>query len=163
VVEKCGPVSVARRIEAPVAKVFAILADPAQHQRIDGSGMLREPVSPARISGVGDAFVFKMYNDEMGDYEMTNHVVVYEPDRAIIWEPVLSGATLPEYQAGIGDSARQRWGYELEADGPDAAVVTEVFDCSASPEWLQTAVKGGTRWLPAMSESLERLDELATS
>src|SRR5579864_6393446 len=93
---ECGTVAVSKRIEAPAEKVFAILADPSSHQQLDGSGMLREPVAPARISAVGDNFVFKMHNDEMGDYEMTNRVVVFEPDRAIAWEPVLTGATRPE-------------------------------------------------------------------
>ena len=49
--------------------------------------MLRES-SGGVISGVGDVFTMKMHNDEMGDYEMANHVVEYEPNRRIGWEPV---------------------------------------------------------------------------
>jgi hypothetical protein len=40
-----------------------------------------------RISGVGDVFVMKMYFTELGEYEMNNHVVEYEPDRRIGSEP----------------------------------------------------------------------------
>ena len=29
----------------------------------------------------------KMYFTELGEYEMNNHVVEYEPDRRIGWEP----------------------------------------------------------------------------
>jgi hypothetical protein len=158
-----APVSTSRRINAPADAVFAILANPANHGRIDGSGMLREPKAGAVISKVGDTFVFAMHNDEMGDYEMTNHVVVFEPSRAIAWEPVLSGATRTEDIAEIGDRAHHRWGYELHADGPGTTVVTEVFDCSASPDWLKKALDGGKRWLPVMGSSLERLEEIATS
>ena len=46
------PVSVSRRIQAPAAELFAVLADPARHPGIDGSGMLREAGGTALISGV---------------------------------------------------------------------------------------------------------------
>ena len=49
--------------------------------------MLRGAGSAAVISGVGDVFVMKMYFSRIGDYEMNNHVVEYEPDRRIGWEP----------------------------------------------------------------------------
>jgi hypothetical protein len=34
------PVRVSRRIEAPAADIFRVLADPRRHLEIDGSGML---------------------------------------------------------------------------------------------------------------------------
>jgi hypothetical protein len=46
-----------------------------------------------RISGVGDVFVMKMYFTELGEYEMNNHVVEYEPDRRIGWEPEAGAGT----------------------------------------------------------------------
>jgi hypothetical protein len=49
--------------------------------------MLRGVVAGAAITGVGDVFVMKMYFTELGEYEMNNHVVEYEPDRRIGWEP----------------------------------------------------------------------------
>lgn len=36
---------------------------------------------------MGDVFVMKMYFTELGEYEMNNHVVEYEPDRRIGSEP----------------------------------------------------------------------------
>ena len=36
-----GYVSVSRRIEAPAERLFALLADSANHPLIDGSGMVR--------------------------------------------------------------------------------------------------------------------------
>jgi len=81
------PVAVARRICAPAHDIFQILANPVRHPELDGSGMLRGAVSTTMISGVGDVFVMKMYYSELGDYEMNNHVVDYEADRRIGWEP----------------------------------------------------------------------------
>ena len=80
--DTCQPVSVSRTIEAPADKLFELLAHPASHPLIDGSGMLREG-SGGVISSVGDVFTMRMHNDEMGDYEMANHVVEYEPNRRI--------------------------------------------------------------------------------
>jgi uncharacterized protein YndB with AHSA1/START domain len=81
------PVKVSRRIGAPAATIFRVLADPRRHTELDGSGMLRGTVTMTPISGVGDVFVMKMYFSELGDYQMNNHVVEYEPDRRIGWEP----------------------------------------------------------------------------
>jgi len=48
---KGKPLEVSRRIEAPAAVVFAILASPQRHKDFDGSGMLRGVVVDRRISG----------------------------------------------------------------------------------------------------------------
>jgi hypothetical protein len=45
--------------------------------------MLRDGSGNKIVSAVGGLFVMKMYNDEMGDYEMSNHVVEYVPDQRI--------------------------------------------------------------------------------
>jgi Polyketide cyclase / dehydrase and lipid transport len=157
-----GIVSVARRIEAPAEHLFALLADTGNHPALDGSGMVREPSPPMTLTGAGDVFMMKMHNAEMGDYEMANHVVAFEPGRRIGWEPVLFAASRPEDQAEIGDrSAPHRWEYELAPDGPGATLVTETYDCTCSPDWLRKAVRNGERWRNAMSESLDRLAELS--
>jgi uncharacterized protein YndB with AHSA1/START domain len=135
-------VAVSRRIDAPAAQVFAILADPAMHPRLDGSGMVIEATGEGPIRGVGDMFGMRMRNDEMGDYEMLNHVVEYEQDRRIGWEPVLRHAGRPEDQPEVGVSARQRWHYELRPEGA-ATVVTELYDCSQCPDWLKKAIRDG--------------------
>jgi uncharacterized protein YndB with AHSA1/START domain len=45
--EECTPAEVSRRIDAPAAEIFQVLADPARHRDIDGSGTLRE-AAPGR-------------------------------------------------------------------------------------------------------------------
>jgi hypothetical protein len=62
--QTCPPVSVSRTIEAPAEKLFGLLAHPASHPLIDGSGMLTEAPSDVVVSQVGDVFPMKMHNAE---------------------------------------------------------------------------------------------------
>lgn len=157
--EGANRVAVSRRVGASAEEVFAVLADPGRHAGIDGSGMLRFAVGSVPVTRAGDRFVVRMHNDEMGEYEMTCHVVEFEPNRRIAWEPVMSAASRTEDVDAIGDPGRQVWGFELEQDGPAGTVVTEFYDCARSPQWLQRAVKHGQRWLPDMKATLEFLDQ----
>jgi hypothetical protein len=155
------PVSVSRTIEAPASAIFAVLARPASHPGIDGSGMLLGS-SDDIIAAAGDVFTMRMHNDEMGDYVIANHVVEYEQDRRIGWEPVLAAASRPEDQDGIGDRNQIRWSYELTPLSPGATVVRETYDCSRAPAWLRRAVKDGSRWIGSMTATLDKLDEALT-
>ncbi|MGO8958944.1 MAG: DUF664 domain-containing protein [Streptosporangiaceae bacterium] len=155
----CQPVSVSRTIDAAAEELFAVLADPARHPDIDGSGMLRRAVNSAIIAGVGDTFTMTMHNAEMGDYEITNHVVEYEGNRRIGWEPVLSAASRSEDQADIGHRSEHRWIYDLKPVGPSTTVVTEIYDCARAPDWLRRAVRNGDRWVQSMTTTLEKLDQ----
>jgi len=157
------PITVSRRIAAPVSELFQILADPRRHRDLDGSGMLRGVMSGTAISAVGDVFVMKMYFDWYGEYQMINHVVEFEPERRIGWEPE-AGPGHPNAEPGADRPARwgQRWSFELTADGPDATVVTEIFDCSRVPEDQRVDVDYGNIWVESMHQTLERLDHLCT-
>ena len=155
-----GFVSVSRRIEAPADRLFALLADSANHPLIDGSGMVREPAPANRLSRTGDWFVMDMHHERFGDYQMRNEVVEYEAGRRLVWEPARVAAS-PEEQEEIGAPARYRWGYEFAPDGPGATLVTETFDCSRSPEDLREAVQEGEGWRDAMTASLARLELLS--
>jgi hypothetical protein len=161
VTDEYKPVAVSRRISAPAHDIFQILASPARHTELDGSGMLRGTVSTAMISGVGDVFVMKMYYSELGDYEMNNHVVDYEPDRRIGWEPQ-AGRGHPDAAPDSSEPARwgHRWAYELTPDGPDATVVTEIYDCSQVPAEGRAGMDDGNIWAECMTRTLERLDAL---
>jgi hypothetical protein len=155
------PVAVSRRICAPAHDIFQILANPARHLDLDGSQSLRGAASTAVISGVGDVFVMKMHFSHIGDYEMNNHVVEYEQDRRIGWEPE-AGRGHPEANPGSPDAARwgHRWSYQLAPDGPGATIVTEIYDCSRAPEAERAGMDNGNIWAGAMAETLERLDAL---
>jgi hypothetical protein len=154
------PVAVSRRICAPARHIFQTLANPVRHPEFDGSEMLRGPVSTAVISAVGDVFVMKMYYSEIGDYEMNNHVVEYEPDRRIGWEPE-AGRGHPDAVPGCpAPRWGHRWSYQLTPDGPDATIVTETYDCSAAPAHERLAIGNGTIWAGGMAKTLELLDAL---
>jgi hypothetical protein len=157
------PVAVSRRICAPAHGIFQVLADPARHLEFDGSGSLRGAGSTGVISGVGDVFVMKMYFSHLGDYEMNNHVVEYEPDRRVGWEPE-AGRGHPDATPDNPEPARwgHRWSYQLTPDGPDATTVTEIYDCSRAPEEERAGMDNGKVWIESMAKTLERLDALCT-
>lgn len=157
------PVKVSRRIDAPAEVVFEILADPGRHTALDGTGMLRGAVTSTVISGVGDVFVMKMFYAEHGDYEMNNHVVEFEQGRRIGWEPA-AGRGHPDNVVGSTEPTPwgHRWSYDLVPDGPDATIVTEIYDCSRAPADAQTDMDGGRIWIEGMTDTLKRLEETCT-
>jgi uncharacterized protein YndB with AHSA1/START domain len=155
-----GIVSVSRRIEASPERLFALVADTANHPLIDGSGMVREPAPGVRVSRPGDVFVMDMHHDEFGDYQMRNEVIEYQAGQRLVWEPSRVVAT-PQEREAVGDPARYRWGYEFSPDGPGATLVTETFDCTRSPDDLRKATQDGEGWRDAMTASLARLELLA--
>ena len=165
--EESKPLEVSRRIEAPAAVIFKILATPQRHMDFDGSGMLRGAVLDRPISGVGDTFTMKMHR--LGDdYLMINHVVEFEPDRRICWEPAPGDPSRAEGNdpSKVGIPAGYRWGYILTPDGEDATVVTELFDYGPLPKDLLRDggawINGSNSVLESMAASLEKLEKTAT-
>ncbi len=107
-------VSDSTTIDAPPAVVFAIVADPRQHPRIDGSGSLKGVITgPERLSAKGDTFGMDMKLFGL-PYKIHNKVVELEQDRRIAWRHF--GA--------------HRWRYELEPTDDGGTVVTETWDAT---------------------------------
>jgi hypothetical protein len=165
--EGSKPTEVSRRIEAPAALIFKILANPQRHVDFDGSGMLRGVVLDRPLSGVGDTFTMKMHR--LGDdYLMLNYVVDFEPDRRIFWEPAPGDPSRAEDNdpSKVGIPAGYRWGYILTPDDNDATVVTEVFDPGPLPEDLLLDggawINGTNTVLESMAASLEGLAKVST-
>ena len=105
-------VSASTTVAAPPDVVFAILADPRQHPRIDGSGTLQGTISgPERLEkGADFGMDMKMYGLP---YRIRNRVVEFEDGRRIAWRHF----------------GGHRWRYELEpVEG--GTRVTETFDYS---------------------------------
>jgi hypothetical protein len=156
------PDEVSRRIEAPAARIFEILANPQRHIEFDGSDMLRGAIFDRPISGVGDTFAMKM--NRLGhDYIMLNHVVEFEPDRRIFWEPA-PGEIPPAGGEPVAAAppAGYRWGYILAPDGNDVTVVTEVFDYGTASEEIRQRVRESGGWATSITASLEMLEEICT-
>lgn len=135
-------------VEAPAEVVFAILADPRQHSRIDGSGSVRDTVSgPARLSR-GATFGVDMKLAGLS-YRISNRVVEFEEGRLIAWRHF----------------GGHRWRYELEPVGTGTRV-TESFDYSmyaAPPRLLIEALGFPTRNRRGIRETLVKLRSVAES
>jgi hypothetical protein len=50
----------------------------------------------------------------------------------------------------------------LTLDGPDATIVTEIYDCSRAPQDFRQQMSNGSIWIESMEETLERLDEMVS-
>ncbi|HUZ43794.1 MAG TPA: SRPBCC family protein [Acidimicrobiales bacterium] len=147
-------VSVERLIPAPAEAIFALLADPAQHPAIDGSGSVREAKPSSSKLALGSTFGMKM---RMGiPYSTSNEVVEFEPNRRIAWAPRLAGPLAPLAPAG------RRWRYELEpAEG--GTRVRETWDISR--DRLKGLFRRGRlpdRVRADMGATLERIEKLLT-
>lgn len=138
-------VTVERLIPAPAQRIFDVLADPALHPVIDGSGSLREPRddAPARLTA-GSSFGMSM---RIGvPYKITNTVVEFEEGRRLAWRHL----------------GRQVWRYELEpVEG--GTLVRETFDYTnaLSPLALRL-VRFPSRNRRDMERTLERLEAEVT-
>ena len=134
-------VTVERLIPAPAQQIFDVLADPALHPVIDGSGSLRQPRddAPARLAP-GATFGMSM---RIGvNYKIINTVVEFEEGRRLAWRHL----------------GRQVWRYELEpVEG--GTLVRETFDYTnaLSPLALRL-VRFPSRNRRDMERTLERLE-----
>jgi hypothetical protein len=139
-------VSRSRVIDAPASKIFGVLADPARHAEIDGSGSVRQArlTDPQRLE-LGSRFGMDM---RIGvPYRITNVVVEFDEDRLIAWRHF----------------GRHRWRYELEpVEG--GTKVTESFDWSTSPiGWVLELMGYPDKHGPNIETTLERLEAVVTN
>ncbi|GAB3235776.1 SRPBCC family protein [Mycolicibacterium hippocampi] len=149
--------NVSTTIDAPAGKVFAVLAEPANHAAIDGTGWVRESLDGKPLTGTGQIFRIAMYHDNHpdGHYEMANKVLAFEPDRAIGWEPGQAGAD------GIIEFGGWTWHYDLEPVGPQQTRVTLVYDWSAVPAALREHIEFPPFPRTHLENSLANLEKLA--
>jgi uncharacterized protein YndB with AHSA1/START domain len=122
---------VTETVAAPPEKVFALLADPSRHTEIDGAGMLRGLASGrSPISGIGDSFVMNMNQDGLGDYQMRNEVVDFEPNRRIVWAPSIHPPGALSQVIGDLDPSGYCWSWELEPTAAGGTRLTHTYDWS---------------------------------
>lgn len=132
------------RIDASPGTIFAILADPNQHHRFDGSGMVKGGISGPDRLGLGDKFSMSMKFGPL-PYRISNKVVEFEDGRVIAWQHL----------------GKHRWRYELEPVEDSSTLVTETFDWSTAvvPSAIE-AVGYPTAHLTNIEQTLERLKVL---
>ena len=135
-----------RVIAAPADVIFDLLADPAQHARIDGSGSVRgvRDGSSQRLA-LGTKFSMDM---KVGvPYRMRNEVVEFEEGRRLAWR----------HMGG------HVWRYVLEPIDDHTTRVIEEFDWRPSKmPWLLKATRAAERNSKALQKTLERLDRAVT-
>jgi uncharacterized protein YndB with AHSA1/START domain len=150
--------TVERFIKAPAAAIFAIVADPARHHEIDGSGTVQgvraEPSASSTPLTLGSTFDMKM---KMGlPYTMVNTVVEFEPDRVIAWQPRPDNGVLAALIGG------RIWRYELTPqDG--GTLVRESWDIRQEkiPAVMLKPMRKSTR--ESMAKTLGRLEQVVAT
>ncbi|MFK5688133.1 SRPBCC family protein [Ornithinimicrobium sp. LYQ92] len=139
-------VSASIDVDAPAEVVFAILADPRQHSRIDGSGSVRSVEGPERLSqGATFGARMRMFG---APYRITNTVVEFEADRRIAWRHF----------------GGHRWRYLLEPLPGERTRVTEQFDYSrytGMSRRLVEVLRFPTRNRDGIEQTLVRLKDAA--
>jgi hypothetical protein len=123
-------VSATVTIKAPADSVFAILADPASHVAIDGTGSVRDPLDRQPLTRSRQIFRMDMYhpNHPNLNYEMANRVEEFDPPYSISWKP--------GYDPGDGvlRFGGWIWRYDLVPLGPSETEVSLSYDWSAVSE-----------------------------
>jgi hypothetical protein len=148
--------TVERLINASPDAIFDVLANPANHSLIDGSGMLQGANEPdgTRLA-LGETFGMGM---KMGvRYSTVNTVVEFDENKRIAWQTGPKGKLEP-YVAG------RIWRYELEPRG-DRTLVRESWDITTDHQ--RALLKLGDIYSKKtrrdMELTLARLDALVTS
>jgi uncharacterized protein YndB with AHSA1/START domain len=152
-------VSATTIINAPAEAIFAVLADPARHPAIDGTGWVCEPLDSQRLTAAGQVFRMVMYhpNHPDGNYRMGNRVQVFDPPRAISWKP---GHYTDDGDLRFGGWL---WRYDLAPAETPGTKVTLSYDWSAVPENLRQHI-GFPPFPPDhLSNSLAHLADLVVA
>jgi uncharacterized protein YndB with AHSA1/START domain len=152
-------VSATTIINAPAEAIFAVLADPAKHAAIDGTGWVREAFDSQPLTAVGQVFRMGMYhaNHPDGTYQMANRVQVFDPPRAISWEP---GQDASDGDLRFGGWV---WRYDLAPAGPSGTKVTLSYDWSAVPSLLRQHIGFPPFPQDHLGNSLAHLADLVTA
>jgi hypothetical protein len=126
-------VSATLTVAVPAARVFAVLADPAAHAAIDGTGWVQDAADRAPLTELGQIFRMDMYHSGHpdGHYQTVSKVEVLDPPRAIGW---LTGQELGDGQLEFGGWL---WRYDLAPLGPSETAVTLTYDWSAVPPYIR--------------------------
>lgn len=139
-------VQATRQIDADAARVFELIADPAQQPRWDGNENLATAAEGQRVRSVGEIFTTTL----VGGAVRENHVVAFEEGRRIAWRPAEPGQAPPGHL----------WSWALEPVGSSSTLVTHTYD------WTQLTDPGRVARAEAttadkLGASLDRLAALA--
>ena len=138
-------VSATRTVAAPAQDIFDLLATPARHREIDGSGSVRgvQQRTPERLTA-GARFGMEM---RIGlSYKILNEVVEFDEPTRIAWRH-------------FGGHV---WRYLLEPVDAGHTRVTEQFDSTGSRAPLVlTVIRARSRNAKSINATLDRLQRWA--
>jgi hypothetical protein len=126
-------ISATATINASAEVIFVVLADPAKHAAIDGTGWVREPLDSKPLTTAGQVFRMALYHPNHPDwtYQTANRVQIFDPPNAIAWEP---GQDTDDGGLSFGGWV---WRYDLTPVGPSETRVTLSYDWSAVPDVIR--------------------------
>ena len=152
-------ISVTTTVRAPVDVVFAVLADPARHASIDGTGWVCEPVDGDRLTRSGQVFRMAMYHSDHPDgrYETANQVLELEPFRTISW------ATGTEEAQGHLSFGGWTWRYDLVAAADGGTRVRLTYDWSGATPQAREVLDFPPFGVDHLEDSLRHLAVLTTA
>ena len=147
--------TVQRVIPASPVAIFDLLADPARHVDIDGSGTVKAARSGGRRLKLGDSFGMDM---KLGvAYATRNVVVEFEENRRIAWQ-TLAPKPLSYVLTG------RIWRYELEpVEG--GTIVRETWDTRQEALPSRYVVRATLTDLTRrnMEKTLQRIQDVVTA
>jgi hypothetical protein len=146
-------------IDAAAIAIFDVLADPATHAAIDGTGRVRDPLDSQPLTQAGQIFRVAMYHENHpdGDYRMANKVREFDPPSVISWEP---GHYTDD---GSLSFSGWIWRYNLAPAAPGRTMVTLTYDWSAVPDTVREHIGFPPFHPDHLGDSLAHLAELTTS
>jgi uncharacterized protein YndB with AHSA1/START domain len=135
-------VTAGRDMAAPAAKIFELVADPAQQPRWDGNANLLEAPEGQRVRSVGDVFTMILTGGKVRE----NDVVEFDEGRLIAWRPHEVGKRQPGHL----------WRWEFESLDTDRTRVAHTYDWTelTDSNRAKRARRTTSDWLRA---SLDRL------
>ncbi|MGL5819119.1 MAG: SRPBCC family protein [Phycicoccus sp.] len=145
-------------VPASVDAVFAVLADPASHSSIDGTGWVCEPVDREPLTRPGQVFRMAMYHPDHPDgrYEIANQVRVLDPPSAISWRPGTEDA------GGRLSFGGWVWRYDLERTVDGGTEVRLTYDWSGATVHAREVIGFPPFGPEYLDNSLRHLAALAT-
>ena len=107
-------VSASREIAAPAARIFDLIADPAQQPAWDGNDNLGHAPAGQRVRAEGDVFTMTLNHGAVRE----NRVVEFTEGRLIAWQPSEVGTPPPGHL----------WRWELRPIDDGHTLVTHTYD-----------------------------------
>ena len=138
-------VSAGREMAAGAARIFELIADPAEQPRWDGNDNLAEAPAGQRVRGVGDVFTMTLTRGAVRE----NHVVEFDEGRRIAWTPAEPGSRPPGHL----------WRWELEPIEESRTWVRHTYDWSRLTD-EKRLVKARATTPEKLRASLDRLAAL---